>query len=62
MIIRNGNEHHVAEVGAGNLDWPGIIAAVKRARIPYVVVEQDDCDGSPLRSLEISLEFLREWF
>ena len=61
VIIENG-QPQVAEVGAGNLDWPGIIAATKRAQIRYVVVEQDECKVSPLESLKISMQFLRNWF
>lgn len=42
------------EVGQGNLDWPGIIAACREIGVQSAVVEQDICPGNPFDSLEIS--------
>jgi sugar phosphate isomerase/epimerase len=49
-----------AEIGQGNLDWPGIIEACRQAKVEYVIVEQDTCDGDPFDSLKISFDFLKE--
>jgi sugar phosphate isomerase/epimerase len=43
-----------AEVGEGNLDWPGILAACRGAGTEWFVVEQDETDGDPLESLAVS--------
>lgn len=49
----------MAEVGEGNLNWPGIIAACKTAGVRWHIVEQDVCRRDPFDSLKISLENLR---
>lgn len=50
-----------AEVGAGNLNWPAILGACKRAEVRWYCVEQDVCPGDPFESLEISYKNLRKW-
>jgi sugar phosphate isomerase/epimerase len=47
-----------AELGQGNLDWPGIIQACREADVAWYVVEQDSCRRDPFESLKISYEFL----
>jgi len=42
------------EVGLGVLDWPAILAACRDSGTEWLVVEQDETDGDPLKSLEIS--------
>ncbi|MBN2005083.1 MAG: sugar phosphate isomerase/epimerase [Anaerolineae bacterium] len=49
----------MAEVGAGNLNWPGILAACEEAGVEWYAVEQDVCQRSPFESLKISYENLR---
>jgi len=49
-----------AEIGQGNLDWPGIIAAADDSGCQWYIVEQDHCDGDPFDSLRISFEYLRD--
>jgi sugar phosphate isomerase/epimerase len=44
----------MAEVGEGNLNWPGILAACKEANVEWYAVEQDICPGDPFESLAIS--------
>jgi sugar phosphate isomerase/epimerase len=44
-----------AEVGAGILDWPAIIAAANEIGVQWPVVEQDTCPGDPFESLKISI-------
>jgi len=49
----------MAEVGEGNLDWPGILAACKEAGVEWYIVEQDICQRDPFESLGISLRNLQ---
>lgn len=51
-----------AEVGEGNLNWPGIIAEVRRQGIEWVSVEQDRCERPGYESCEISINNLRNKF
>jgi sugar phosphate isomerase/epimerase len=50
-----------AEVGEGNLNWPAILAACKRADVRWYCVEQDACPRDPFESLKISYDNLRKW-
>ena len=59
MGIRNDRTQFMAEVGVGNLNWPGIIAACKRAGVKWYIVEQDICYRDPFDSVKASLENLR---
>ncbi len=45
----------MAEVGEGNLNWPGILDACKAAGTRWYIVEQDHCLRDPFESLAISL-------
>ena len=42
------------EIGQGELDWPDILGACRDAHTDWLIVEQDDCAGDPLESLDIS--------
>ena len=47
----------MAEVGEGNLNFPGIIEAAKKAGTQWFIVEQDNTNGrDPFESLSISLK------
>ncbi len=46
------------EVGAGILDWDGILAACAEAGTEWAVVELDTCPRHPLESIRASREFL----
>ncbi len=48
-----------AAVGAGNLDWPAILAACAAAGVEWYTVEQDICPGDPFESLALSYRNLR---
>lgn len=48
------NEVVLAEVGEGNLNWPGIIDACRQANVSWYVVEQDRCRRDPFESIRIS--------
>jgi sugar phosphate isomerase/epimerase len=51
----------MAEIGEGNLNWPGILAAAGDAGVEWYCVEQDNCyERDPFESLKISLANLRE--
>ena len=58
MAMSDG-EQIMAEIGEGNLDWPGILAAAKQAGTVWYLVEQDECRRDPFESLAISLTNLR---
>ncbi len=48
-----------AEIGRGNLDFPGIIAASEAAGCEWFIVEQDTCPGDPFESLAISFDYIK---
>ncbi len=50
----SGREQVMAEVGEGNLNWSGIVAACEAAGAQWYVVEQDTCAGDPFDSIAIS--------
>ena len=50
----------MAEVGAGNLDWDGIIKASEEAGVEWYLVEQDTCQRDPFDSLAMSLRNLKK--
>ena len=49
-----------AEVGSGNLWFPGIIETALACGIENFAVEQDACDGDPMESLKRSYEYIRK--
>lgn len=57
MTVRGGNPI-MAEVGEGNMNWPHILEACKRAGVEWYIVEQDTCERDPFESLAISLKNL----
>lgn len=57
------NEKHepvFAEVGAGNLDWPGILKSAEASGCRWFIVEQDACPGDPFDSIRASFAYLKE--
>jgi sugar phosphate isomerase/epimerase len=50
-----------AEVGEGNLNWPAILKAAKKAKVRWYLVEQDKCERDPFESLKISYDNLVKW-
>jgi len=60
MTMR-ANKVTMAEVGEGNLDWKGILAAAKEAGVQWYIIEQDVCERDPFESLKISLTNLQSW-
>ncbi len=59
MRISAEREQYYCEVGEGNLDWPGILAACEAARVEWYIVEQDTCRCDPFESLKISFDNLK---
>jgi sugar phosphate isomerase/epimerase len=55
----DGRSGKMCEVGSGNLNWDGIIAASKAGGCEYALVERDSGDMDPFESLEMSLRFLQ---
>ena len=53
------NKPEIAEVGEGNLDWDGIIAACDEVGTKWALVEQDTCQRDPFESMQMSYEFLK---
>ena len=49
----------MAEVGEGNMNFPGILEACQRAGVAFYAVEQDICQRDPFESLAISYRNLR---
>ena len=60
MGVSPEREQFMAEVGEGNLNWPGILQACRDAGVEWYIVEQDICRRDPFESLAISLKNLRE--
>ncbi len=50
-----------AEIGEGNLNWPVILKAAKKAKVRWYIVEQDKCQRDPFESLAISYKNLTAW-
>lgn len=58
MVIHDGQQI-MAEVGEGNLNWPGILEACEEGEVAWYAVEQDVCRRDPFESLKISYDNLR---
>lgn len=59
MAITPERQQLMAEVGEGNLNWPGILIACRESGVQWYIVEQDICQRDPFESLKISLENLK---
>ena len=51
---------HDTEIGAGQLDTPGVIAAANKFNLPWYIVEQEAYDMPMMESIGISLKNLRQ--
>jgi len=58
MAITPERQQLMAEVGEGNLNWPGILEACHEAGVKWYIVEQDICQRDPFESLKISFDNL----
>ena len=59
-MVDGDNKVTMCEIGAGNLDWPGIVQAAEESGCQWFIVEQDTCPGDPVDSLARSLRWLEE--
>jgi len=59
MTITPKREQKMTEIGDGNLNWPRIIEACRRAGVMWYLVERDSGDLDPFDSLQRSLENMR---
>lgn len=60
MAVKPDRTQLMYEVGEGNLNWKGILAACKDAGCEWYIVEQDNCNGKdPFECLQRSLENLK---
>ncbi len=60
MGIKPDRTQFMAEVGEGNLNFPGIIEACRKAGTKWFIVEQDNCNGrDPFESIAVSLKNLK---
>ncbi|MCB0009364.1 MAG: sugar phosphate isomerase/epimerase, partial [Anaerolineales bacterium] len=59
MVIQE-RQQVMAEVGQGNLNWPGILAACAETGVAYAAVEQDICQRDPFESMAMSYNYLKE--
>lgn len=57
----SNTESQFEPVGAGNLDWCGIISAAADEGISVYIVEQDRCQIDEFDSIEISYNNLASW-
>ncbi len=60
MLMIDGNQVF-AEVGAGNLNWPAVLAACKTAKPKYLIVEQDRCYRDHFESIALSIKNMKSW-
>ena len=58
--VEYASETRVMEVGRGALDWPGILAACRKAGVRDILIEQDGnfMGGDPFKSLAASFNYL----
>lgn len=48
-----------AELGVGNINFPGILSLAQGLGITDFIVEQDTCDGDPILSAQISYAYFK---
>jgi sugar phosphate isomerase/epimerase len=59
MTITPKREQKMTEIGDGNLNWPRIIQACRKAGVEWYLVERDGGDLDPFDSLKRSVENMR---
>ncbi|WP_338045972.1 sugar phosphate isomerase/epimerase [Paenibacillus sacheonensis] len=61
MVVTSAREQRYAEIGEGNMNFAGILAACREIGVEWGAVEQDSCyDRNPFDSLAISLAQLKK--
>lgn len=51
----------ITEIGNGSIWWDGVLKTALDAGVKHFVVEQDTCPGDPFDSLQISMDYLRQF-
>ncbi len=60
VVYKDGKiEPMITEIGAGNMDFDGIIDVSARTGVKYYCVEEDICPGDPLDSLKVSADYIK---
>jgi sugar phosphate isomerase/epimerase len=59
MAVNDDMQQLMAEIGEGNLNWPAILDASRKAGVVWYIVEQDICQRDPFESLAISLRNMK---
>lgn len=54
----NTPKQFFTEVGRGVMDYKRLLAQARKAGVEHYFVEQDECPGSPLDSIQISFDYL----
>jgi sugar phosphate isomerase/epimerase len=58
--VLDDSAEHFTEVGRGTIHWRPLLALAQKLDIEYYFVEQDKSDTSPMDSLKVSYDFLRQ--
>ena len=58
--IKDDAAEHFTEIGAGTIDWKGILVAAKKNAVKHMFVERDSGDLPAMESLRISYGNLRK--
>lgn len=61
FMMTNEHDSYYAEIGNGNLDIKNIIKEAKLSGCKWYIVEQDECQGDPFISIEISFNNLSQF-
>ncbi len=60
MARAQGDQHVMLPVGEGNLNWPAILEACRKADVEWTIVEQDWFpNGAPFESVALSLKNMK---
>jgi len=59
-VSKDNKAATMMEIGAGNLNWPAIIAAAEKSGCEWFIVEQDICPADPFESIAVSYAYIRD--
>jgi sugar phosphate isomerase/epimerase len=57
---QGANAWQTVELGRGEVDVLGVLEQLKTFNPAWLILEQDDCEGSPFESVTTSLEWLKQ--
>lgn len=61
-MLRNGDSVRTVILGQGELNLDRIVSAASSAGVEWLVVEQDNCEISPVESVAQSLQWLKDHY